>query len=725
MKNLPNKIDPDRVDTQDRNHAQERIEALARQVQAAEARAQAAESRIAELTEENRAQARRLRALASLNRMNGAAAHEISEFVLREALRLTGSGVGLTCYVFEERNLVLPVTWSPGLEEACSAPVPAHQRIDRSEIWMEVVRDKAPLIRNQYGAADPLPEGHVPLNRLLVVPMVETDRCVMMAAVANKDAPYEASDAELVADLLKGMWARIRSIEIHAELKESEEKFRNLFEFFPQPVALLDMETNALTDVNEIFCRSFCLEHSGVIGRTLPDLGLLSREDNDRFFEQIRRPEGVQAMEVNLRTRCDRSHAMLLFARFLWTAGHFSVLIIFADVTELKRLQRRVEENRKTEAIIKLAGGIAHEFNNALFAITGNLELMGMEIGDKGRSPRYLKAMNQSAQRMIDLTNKLLAYSQGGQFAPLPVQLEAFIRRNMPLMLASVPSGIQVENRFPDALPPVKADPAQLQAVLSALFSNAVEAIDGDGRVILSALRETFAEATDNLASGHYAVISVRDTGRGMDEEKQRQIFDPFFTTKFQGRGLGMAAVFGIVKNHGGGIRIFSTPDQGTEVRVYLPAQAEPTPAPAPGPGGTGEMETGTGTILVIEDEEMVLDISRAVLRKLNYQVIEARNGGEAVSIAKEHDGPIHAALLDLGLPDVDGGQVFPLLKEARPDMKVIVCSGYSLEGPARRLLRDGAEGFIQKPFTLSALSETLKSALAPKGDANEPSSTA
>ncbi|MFP4388729.1 MAG: ATP-binding protein [Desulfococcaceae bacterium] len=700
-----------------------RIAALRHQCQAAEERALEAEARLLALTEERDRLNRRLEALAALNRMNGATAHEISEFVLRQALRLTDSPVGITSYVFEERNLLLPVSWSPGLEETCFAPVPAHQRIDVNGIWRDVVERKAPAIWNRYGNDVRLPEGHIPMHRLMAVPMMENGRCVMIAALANKETDYETGDADLVADLLKGMWNRIRAIEIHAELKESEQKFRSLFEFFPQPVVLLDLETNALTEANEIFCRTFRLEHSGIIGRTLNDLGLLREEDHARFFQEIRRPEGVQAMEVNLRTGCDQPLVMLLYARFIWTAGHSSVLVIFADITELKRLQQRVEESRKTEAIIKLAGGIAHEFNNALFAITGNLELLGMEIGDKGRSPRYLKAMNQSAQRMIDLTNKLLAYSQSGQFAPMPVQLGAFIRRNMPLMLASVPSGIQVESRFPDPLPPVKADPAQLQAVLSALFSNAVEAIEGTGRVIVSALSESVEAPDSDLSPGPYAVISVCDTGRGMDEEKQRKIFDPFFTTKFQGRGLGMAAVFGIVKNHGGGIRIFSSPDRGTEVRVYLPAQVGADEQPPAGGGGT--MEPGTGAILVIEDEEMVLDISRAVLRKLNYQVVEARSGLEAVSIAREHDGPLDAALLDVGLPDVDGGQIFPLLKEARPHMKVIVCSGCSLEGPARQLLRDGAEGFIQKPFTLSALSETLKSALTPKGDANEPSSTA
>ncbi len=697
-----------------------RIAALTREYRAAEQRAKEAETRLRRMAEEKERLNRRLEALAALNRMNGATAHEISEFVLREALRLTDSPVGITSYVFEERNLVLPVSWSPGLEDLCSAPVPAHQRIDVNGIWREVAKRKAPAIWNDYGNDARPPEGHIPMRRLLAVPMVENGRCVMIAALANKKTDYETGDAELVGDLLKGMWTRIRTIEIHAELKESEQKFRSLFEFFPQPVVLLDLETNVLTEANEIFCRTFCLERSGVIGSTLNGIGLLSEVDNARFFEEIRRPEGVHAMEVDLHTRCDRMRTMLLFARFIWTAGHSSILVIFADITELKRLQQRVEENRKTEAIVKLAGGVAHEFNNALFAITGNLELLGMEIGEQGRCPRYLKAMNQSAQRMIDLTNKLLAYSQGGQFAPMSVQLGAFIRRNMPLMLASVPSGIQVETRFPDALPPVKADPAQLQAVLSALFSNAVEAIEGSGRVIVSALFEAIEKPDSDLSPGRYAVISVCDNGRGMDEEKRRKIFDPFFTTKFQGRGLGMAAVFGIVKNHGGGIRIFSSPDRGTEIRVYLPAQPEDNERLAPETTGARAMEAGTGAILVIEDEEMVLDVSRAVLRKLNYQVIEARNGQEAVSIAREHDGPLDAALLDLGLPDMDGGQIFPLLKEARPHMKVIVCSGYSLEGPARQLLRDGAEGFIQKPFTLSALSETLKSALAPEGDANE-----
>lgn len=707
--------DPNRLDLL------RQIETLTRQRDAAERRATRAEERMHRMADERERQTRRLEALVALNRMTDATAHDVSEFVLREALHLTGSSDGTISYVFEDRHLLLPVSWSPNLEEICSAPSPAHQRI--AGIWAAVVASKTPVIQNTAPESGRLPEGHLPLERMMVVPVLENHRCVLIAAVANKSDDYDAADATLLGDLLKGMWSRIRAIETHAELRESEEKFRSLFEFFPQPVALLDLESNIITEVNDIFCRTFGLQRAAALGRTLVDLGLFSERDSRRFLSDIRRPEGIQGWETEMSRGDGGRLTILLFARFIWTAGHSSVLAIFADITELKRLRERVEENRKTEAIIKLAGGIAHEFNNALFAITGNLELLGMEIGEEGRAARYLKAMNGSAQRMIDLTNKLLAYSQSGRFTPMPVTLGPFIRRNMPLMLATVPPRVQVETRMPDHLPAIKADPAQLQAVLSALFANAVEAIDGEGRIAVSALFETIEDGGDSLPPGPYAVISVSDTGRGMDEEKQRKIFDPFFTTKFQGRGLGMAAVFGIVKNHGGGIRIHSSPGRGTEVRVYLPAVSEVREPLHSKPAADGAMQSGTGTILVIEDEEMVMDISRAVLQKLDYQVVEARTGQEAVSIARTYDGDIDAALLDVGLPDVDGGQIFPLLKEARPEMKVIVCSGYNLEGPARQLLRDGAQGFIQKPFTLSALSATLKSALAPQGGSHEPSS--
>jgi two-component system cell cycle sensor histidine kinase/response regulator CckA len=212
-----------------------------------------------------------------------------------------------------------------------------------------------------------------------------------------------------------------------------------------------------------------------------------------------------------------------------------------------------------------------------------------------------------------------------------------------------------------------------------------------------------------HIKSGAYVCLTVEDTGRGMEESIRQRIFEPFFSTKFQGRGLSMAAVYGIIKNHGGFILVNSEPNRGTKVRIYLPAK---------GYEERGErcvMDQTTndiGTILVIEDEEAVIDVSRAMLEHLGFNILEARSGAEALKVARSHDGPIDLALLDIGLPDMDGRKLYPLIKEARPDMKAIVSSGYAIEGPAQEILMAGAEGWIQKPYTFQAFSEKVSEVL-------------
>ncbi|MCJ7680644.1 MAG: response regulator, partial [Candidatus Aminicenantes bacterium] len=210
--------------------------------------------------------------------------------------------------------------------------------------------------------------------------------------------------------------------------------------------------------------------------------------------------------------------------------------------------------------------------------------------------------------------------------------------------------------------------------------------------------------------------LTIEDDGKGMDEETRSGIFEPFFTTKFQGRGMGMAAVYGIVKNHDGFIYVDSELGKGTVVRIYLPAiEAKEEVKKEVVLGPTIELAMGEGTILVIEDEEVLVELFRKILEILGYRVLEAKTGKEAVELAKTFDGQIDLALLDIKLPDMDGGRVYPLIMEARPDMKVIVCSGYSIDGPAQAILDAGAEGFIQKPFLIAPFAEKLKEVLEGK----------
>ncbi|MFO7688269.1 MAG: response regulator [Desulfobacterales bacterium] len=246
--------------------------------------------------------------------------------------------------------------------------------------------------------------------------------------------------------------------------------------------------------------------------------------------------------------------------------------------------------------------------------------------------------------------------------------------------------------------------------VLSILLSNAAEAIESEGHIKIACRNELITKedtkAFPGLLAGPHVSLTVEDNGRGMDEETKKRAFEPFFTTKFQGRGLGLAAAYGIVKNHGGWISINTQLERGTSVCIYLPVISKGEEKK--GRRSHREPIKGTGTILLIEDEVAVVEAIRKLLELLGYHVLEAKTGKEAIHLARAFDGEIDVAILDVFLPDMNGSNVYSLLKEFRPNIKILVCSGYSIEGPAQEILDAGAHGFVQKPVSVAELSEKL-----------------
>ena len=256
-----------------------------------------------------------------------------------------------------------------------------------------------------------------------------------------------------------------------------------------------------------------------------------------------------------------------------------------------------------------------------------------------------------------------------------------------------------------------------MQMVLSAILANSNAAIEDKGLINIAPgnedVDEDFGKQHHGLKPGPYVCLTIEDDGEGMDEETRSGIFERFFTTKFQGRGLGMAAVYGIIKSHDGAITVDSEPGKGTAVRILFPAiEAKEAVKKEVVPEPTVELAMGEGTVLVIEDEEVLVEMFRQILERFGYRVLEARNGKEAVELVKIFDSRIDLALLDIKLPDMSGSEVYPLIMEARPNLKVVVCSGYNIDGPAQEILDAGAEGFIQKPFLIAALAEKLKEVL-------------
>jgi two-component system cell cycle sensor histidine kinase/response regulator CckA len=371
-------------------------------------------------------------------------------------------------------------------------------------------------------------------------------------------------------------------------------------------------------------------------------------------------------------------------------------------VAEKEKMREQLIQAQTTQAIANLAGGVAHNFNNALVGISGCIDLLEMELLDNETVKKFARPMRSSVRRMTNLTNQLLAYARGGKYQPKKLSLKPFIDAARSLLQYSIGTNVQIKTDLPGESLHIEADMTQMQMVLSAILTNSSEAMEDSGNIRI-------AMKKIELDGGGYACISIEDEGIGMDEETRSRVFEPFFSTKRRGRGLGMAAVYGIIQNHHGRISVDSTPGKGTAVNIYLPLAS-------PGPKEPEEPEQGivhgTGTVLLIEDEDTVINVTVKVLEKLGYRVLVAKNGGEAEKIVQTFPGDIDLAILDIALPDIPGNQVFPLLKTARPNLKVLVYSGYSIDGPAREILNAGAEEFIQKPFTLESLSRKVKTVL-------------
>ncbi|MBT4363846.1 MAG: response regulator [Desulfobacteraceae bacterium] len=397
-----------------------------------------------------------------------------------------------------------------------------------------------------------------------------------------------------------------------------------------------------------------------------------------------------------------------------------AVLSIMRDITERKRadeereqLQVQLNQAHKMEAIGTLAGGVAHQFNNALSVITMGVDLLKAELPDNELIDNYIELMKGSTDRMAQLTAQLLAYARGGKYQAKIISLNDFIENTLPVIQHNIDPAISMNKDLVYDILNVSADQFQMQMVLSAVMANASEALKGKGFIRITTRKEEideeFAKHHIGIKPGPYVYLTIEDNGKGMDEETRNRIFEPFFTTKFEGHGLGMAAVFGIIKNHDGWIFVDSDIGIGTVVRIYLPLiekQLEEFKKPKVEP------VKGTGTVLLIEDEEKVMKVSRALIERLGYKVFGAMTGKEAVKIAKNFHGEIDLAILDIVLPDMGGKAIYPLIMEACPNLKVIVCSGYSIDGPAQEILDAGAQGFIQKPYNAIELSEKLNTIL-------------
>lgn len=403
--------------------------------------------------------------------------------------------------------------------------------------------------------------------------------------------------------------------------------------------------------------------------------------------------------------------------------GPHRAVVAHQEVTDLKQAeealrssQEQLRQAQKMEAVGRLAGGVAHDFNNILTAILGYTELLLMELSEEDAMYESLQEIRSAANRAADLTRQLLTFSRKQVLQPRIVDLGAMARDTEKMLRRLIGADVELRVKSEPNLYRVKADPGQLEQVIMNLVINSRDAMPHGGEITLSVrnlqVNEPVPCQTGELLPGTYVLLEVRDTGSGMDQETLARIFEPFFTTKEKGKGtgLGLSTVYGIIQQSGGQILVETAPGQGTCFRIFLPRAEGKEPSreevpprlPAPPPAET---------VLVVEDEETVRWLTRCILEKEGYRVLEAPHGNAALNVCRRHHGPIHLMITDVVMPHMDGGKLAELLGPVRPEMKILFMSGYA-ESTFLRKIQDGSPSgrdFLAKPFTSEVLTHKVR----------------
>ena len=385
------------------------------------------------------------------------------------------------------------------------------------------------------------------------------------------------------------------------------------------------------------------------------------------------------------------------------------------DVSDRRALEQQLLQAQKMEAVGQLAGGVAHDFNNLALVISGHADIL-LEHPDDDGVRQSAREIRRAADQASALTRQLLAFSRRQVLHPVEIDVADVVSELVPMLSRLIGDSIALSTQLAPDLGTVKADPAQIRQVVMNLALNARDAMPSGGRLSIEtsarALDEQLAEARLELAPGHYIVLAVSDTGRGMDEVTRERIFEPFFTTKEPGKGtgLGLSTVYGIVKQSGGSIWVYSEPDRGTTFKVYLPrhgagraAEAEPQAEP--------EVAPGIGTLLLVEDHEQVRTLVHMVLEKQGYTVLAAASGGEALAASVAHNGTIDLMITDLVMPGMDGKELAGRLRKLRPDVRVLYTSGYA-QGMVEGHELDDGDAFLPKPYDQSELAAAIAGVL-------------
>ncbi|NPU86579.1 MAG: response regulator [Syntrophaceae bacterium] len=543
----------------------------------------------------------------------------------------------------------------------------------------------------------------------------------------RKEAPHTSEDGAL--RLLQELQVHQIELEMQneellraqAELDASRARYFDLYDLAPVGYCTLS-EKGMVLEANLTAATMLGVTRSALVEQPLTHVIL--PEDRDIYYRHLKLLfESSEPQECVL--RLVKPGGVIFWVRLESISvqaedGAPVCRVVLSNITDSKRaeqekqiLQERLQQADKMEAIGTLAGGIAHDFNNILMGIQGYVSLMLLDLDPSHLHYERLIQIEEQVQSAADLTKQLLGFARGGRYEVMPTDMNVIIKKTS-TMFGRTKREISIHRKYGKNLWTVEVDRGQMSRVFINLYLNACQAMPAGGEICLETENvylddeQAFPYA---VKPGEYVKITVTDTGTGMDEKTKERVFDPFFTTKTMGRGtgLGLATVYGIIKGHRGMIHVDSEPGHGTTFIIYLPASNKEVVQEKK---GEENIISGRETILLVDDEKVVSEITKELLESLGYRIYLAGSGQEAVAVYMEKGDAIDLVILDMIMPGISGGETFDRLRAINPGIKVLLSSGFSIEGEAQEILDRGCNGFLQKPFRVETLSRKVREML-------------
>ena len=554
----------------------------------------------------------------------------------------------------------------------------------------------------------------------LGVPLKTPTATIGVLVVQHYEAEnaYDIRDLEFLSSVGGHIALAIERRRSEDALRRNEEMFRLLFSYNPLPTWVMDRESLKFLEVNEAAVRQYGYSQNEFKRMTVLDLR--PGEERAKYLDQLKLipHEGLYHDNWKHRKKDGKVIQVETISHELEYSGRRVRLVVAQDVSERHLLEQQLRQSQKMEAVGRLAGGVAHDFNNLLMVIKGHTELLLNALPAEEKYSRKIKQIDRAADRASALTRQLLAFSRLQVLQPQVINLNGVVEDMGNLLPRLIGEDIELVVRGSQDLGAIRADASQMEQVIMNLAVNARDAMPGGGRLLIETsnaeLDSTYNEVHPIVRQGRYILLAVSDTGTGMSAETQARIFEPFFTTKPQGKGtgLGLSTVYGVVKQSGGFIWVYSELGRGTSFKIYLPRVDQPVDRSGP-VRAVAEAPRGTETVLLAEDEQDVREVAREFLESGGYKVIEARDGTDALKRIEKYDGAIDLLVTDMVMPGMTGQELTARLLERRPEIRVLYMSGYSERAAADSARGDSSMRLLAKPFSrwalLRAVHEILK----------------